>query len=103
MVNRRLRERENGSAGAGPGSFDPYSGVIFDSGDVQEQAMALYHELYGVEGRNRKLDFGTFLQFLERKADKIRQVTGCGQVQFRVIQEDGALSLKAKPLRTQSG
>ena len=102
LYGRRLREHEAGlletSSGTANGP-DPYDGVVFTGPASRAEAMAIYEELYGRDGRTAKTDFGSFLAFLERKADKIRRLTDCPAVQFRVVDRRGRLSLKAKPLK----
>ena len=99
LFNRRIREHELGEISAASRA-EAYAGVVFGERGTREQAQILYEELYGAGGRSKKTDFGTFYQFLERKASKIRKLTGCPQVQFRITESEGRLALKAKPMRT---
>lgn len=103
LYSRRLRDHElgadGGSSGSKPRGPDPYRGVVFDGTTSEDGAMALYEELYGASGRDKKTDFASFHGFLEKKARRIRDLTGCGQVRFRVISKAGRLTLKAKPVQ----
>jgi hypothetical protein len=104
LYNRKTREAEMGlkPTGGAPSSdpgFDPYEGVVFKDEVASDAAHALYTELYG-SGRRSGADFSTFLHFLEQKASKIRDLTGCTEVQFRVSDRDGKLALKAKPIQS---
>ena len=106
LFNRRLREHESGTKRAGAKlvpdrapATDPYAGVVIRREPDAQAVEALYAELYGGKGREKKSDVETFRTFLVSQAAKIREKTGCTDVVFRVTSKNGSLKLKAKPRR----
>lgn len=101
LYGRKLREHEAGlEAESSPARRpDPYGGVVFAGAASRDEALAIYEELYGAAGRTAKTDFASFFDFLEKKAAKIRKMTDCAAVQFRVVEQQGRLALKAKPIK----
>lgn len=104
MYNRRLRDVEEGR---GPHRvvavverprFDPRGGIVFGPEIDSAAAEALYHGLVSGPGDGPKFDLDSFQTYLRRQTEAIRQKTGCGEVQFRVAEEDGKLKLKARPV-----
>ena len=59
-------------------------------------ASVLYQGLY--TAANTKVDLESFRKYLDRQATRIRERTGCVEVQFRLTEENGAAKLKAKPV-----
>jgi hypothetical protein len=103
--NRRLREIERAAqrrppshlpAASGP---DAATGINLDGTSNRAQVEALYNKLYSSSGRRKKTDFDSFRSYLDTQIVKLREKTGCKQVQFRVTGEGGSLKLKAKPVR----
>jgi hypothetical protein len=61
-------------------------------------AEALHRELCQGNSKLGKVDATTLLGFLEKQAADLRARTGCTSVRFRLVQEEGELRLKAKPV-----
>jgi hypothetical protein len=53
----------------------------------------------GLSGGGAQVELDTFRGYLARQIEQIRDRTGSGSVQFRVVKEKGRLKLKAKPVR----
>jgi len=105
LWNRRLREieraalRRSSSPAPTARALDPFAGINLDGTGNREQVEALYNELYSSSGRSKKTDFDSFRKYLDTQIDRLRDKTGCDQVQFRVAGEGNRLKLKAKPIR----
>lgn len=99
LYGRRLREREEGGrrtpAAATPSAAD--RGIVCGETAEPEAAAALYQVL-ARSGQAPKFDLQTFQLYLDRQLTAIRAKTGCRRVRFRVIDEDGQMKLKAKPV-----
>ncbi len=103
LFGRREREREK-SAVARPlvksPQYDSESGVIIGHRPADGTVEALYKRLYlRRQTPNPKMDVERFRSYLARQADAIRGKTGCADIKFRVVVEDGKTKLKAKPMR----
>jgi hypothetical protein len=104
LFGRRLREREEGrGALARPPAareaprYDPRSGVVLADAGEAEAVEAIWSGL-AASGGGKRLELETFRGYLAQQIDAIRAKTGAGSVQFRVVEEDGKLKLKAKPV-----
>ena len=103
LFNRRLRDQEEGRAAA-PAErslatdYDLAQGVVVGD-SVPEAALAALYAGLGRDGAGR-FDLETFRAYLDRQAAAIRAKTGCSQVRFRLVSEDGQTKLKARPMRT---
>jgi hypothetical protein len=102
QFNRRLREQEEGggareAAGAEETKIDTSQGIVIAKSPDRKAVQALYDDLYGGPGRDKKTDFDSFQAHLEKQTAEIRSKTGCGQVRFRITSDGGELKLKAKP------
>ncbi len=103
LFHRRLRVQEEGSPEQRRGdiprseSFNPRNGILIDETPAREAIQALYNELYRSEDQPQA-DYHRFQTYLLQQVSKIRQRTGCSQVQFRVHTEGGKTKLKAKPV-----
>jgi hypothetical protein len=111
MFQRRLRSREIGAetshlpqraADEPPPPervvIDPRQGIVVRERVPSEVAEALHRELCQGNSKLGKVDATTLLGFLERQAADLRARTGCSSVRFRLVQEEGELRLKAKPV-----
>lgn len=106
LFNRRLREREEGSA-APPSRlepqtqrrYDPYQGIVVGEAPPSEAIQALYRELYDDDTPSSGSNFNRFHTYLLGQMAAIRERSGCDEVKFRVASEGGQLKLKAKPVR----
>lgn len=105
MFQRRLRAIEEGRAPrptkptlAQP-RFDSRAGVVVSGKVGDRAAAALYSGLY-TESGSKKVDPDTFRAYLDRQLDLICSKTGCSEVRFRVVSENGKTKLKAKPVRS---
>ena len=78
---------------------DAATGINLDGTSNRAHVEALYNKLYSSSGRRKKTDFDSFRSYLDTQIVKLREKTGCKQVQFRVTGEGGSLKLKAKPVR----
>lgn len=76
--------------------LDTERGVRVSSGSEQLKAEALYKALYGTSGRGGGLE--KFQSYLDRQIDALRSQSGCREIRFRVVDEDGKRKLKAKPI-----
>jgi hypothetical protein len=103
LFNRRLREAEEGGRqaprAAAPEAprLDPRRGIVVGAAVATGAAEALYQGLCSGPEAPR-FDLDSFQSYLERQAASIRAKTGCSQVQFRLVDEDGKVKLKAKPV-----
>lgn len=102
QFNRRLREQEEGggareAAGSEETKIDTSQGIVIARSPDRKAVQALYDDLYGGPGRDKKTDFDSFQAYLEKQTAEIRSKTGCGQVRFRITSDGGELKLKAKP------
>ena len=108
MYNRRLRAVEEGKVAPhrtaapapppAPASLDVEAGVALGSRPSREAVAALFQ---GLRSRNpaTTMDLDTFGSYLARQVAQIQDKTGCETVQFRLVEEDGKVKLKAKPLK----
>ena len=109
MYQRRLRVVEEGKVAprratvAAPAprpasELDVEAGVAVDSRPSPEAIAALFH---GLRSRNpaTAMDLDTFGSYLARQVAQIQDKTGCSTVQFRLVEEEGKVKLKAKPLK----
>jgi hypothetical protein len=102
LFGRRLREREEGRAIAVPhlahavARHDPRAGIVFRGEPDAPSVEALWSGLVASGGA--RLELETFRGYLVRQLVEIRTRTGAAAVQFRVVQEEGKLKLKAKPV-----
>ncbi len=116
LFTRRLRDREEGRLRTGqvppppppprptaPAGYDPCAGIVIGPDPDPRAVAALYEGLTaagapggGADGP--RFDVASFGSYLQRQAAAIRAKTGCAEVQFRLVAEDGKLKLKARPL-----
>ena len=106
LFNRRLREREEGTAAVHarqaqptPRAYDPYKGVVVGDAPAPDAIQALYRELYDDHTPTAAANFRKFHTYLLGQMAAIRERSGCDEVKFRVANENGELKLKAKPVR----
>lgn len=104
LSNRRLREREEGriavhraAAEAAP-RFNLDEGISFGDFFPEEAVVALYDGIRR-SSSGQRLDLATFTSYLTQQTAAIRSKTGCAEVRFRVVEEDGQTKLKAKPIK----
>lgn len=105
LYGRRLREREEGrgplvaraAAAPAPPRFDPREGVVLRDTAEAAAVEAIWSGL-AAAGGGRRLELETFRGYLAKQIDEIRAKTGAASVQFRVVEEDGKLKLKARPI-----
>jgi hypothetical protein len=74
----------------------PTDAVVAGSERGTKAVRRLFLELYKEEQPTASIS--SFERFLEKKVSEIRSRTGCSSVQFRVVDNDGRRTLKAKPL-----
>jgi len=108
LWNRRVRDLEEGrhttvrpAAAVEAPRYDAARGILVTGAVEPEAAEALYQGLARSEAP--KFDLDSFRAYLERQAAAIRTRTGCGQVQFRLADEDGKMKLKARPVGETAG
>ncbi len=102
QFGRRLREVETAAHARKESArhLDPGRGVVIDARLDPAAVNALYQGLYlQPEARNPSVDLERFRTMIERQAAEIRHKTGCQEISFRVVTEEGKLKLKAKPVR----
>lgn len=109
MFRRRYREREEGRAIGRPTTFSaPTSqptapiyrrddGVVVDDRADRAVVRALWEDLSKAGGAG-SMDADALATYLERQTEAIRAKTGRSKVQFRIVEEEGRLKLKARPL-----
>lgn len=102
LFNRRLRDHEEGRrpttvAAPSERGLDPSAGVVVGEEATPEAVEALYTGLCRGEQAPR-FDMDSFRSYLDRQAAAIRDKTGCREVSFRLVEEEGRTKLKARPL-----
>lgn len=105
LFGRRLREREEGRGfaarplvAAEPPRHDPRAGVVLSNAGETDAVEAIWSGLASASGGGRKLELETFRGYLAQQIDAIRAKTGAASVQFRIVDEDGKVKLKARPV-----
>jgi hypothetical protein len=104
LFGRRLREREEGrsttptrAVTARAPRHDARAGIVFRDQLDASAVEALWIGLAsGPDGP--KLELESFRGYFARQVTEIRVKTGAAAVQFRVVEEEGKLKLKAKPV-----
>ena len=101
LQNRRLRDREEGRVAAAIATsaprYDLAEGVVLDDSLADDAVEALYAGL--ARGGGARFDLSSFRSYLTQQLTTIRGKTGCGEVRFRLVEEDGQTRLKAKPIK----
>lgn len=108
MFRRRYKEREEGRTIGRPAIFSaPTSqpapiyrrddGVVVDDRADRVVVRALWEDLSRAGGAG-SMDADALATYLERQTEAIRAKTGRSKVQFRIVEEEGRLKLKARPL-----
>jgi hypothetical protein len=102
LFKKRLRESEIGLRPRlpieEPARHDPHEGVTVSRRVEEDWAAALFQGLYG-GGRAPDIDLDSFRRYLERQVATLREKTGCSSVRLRVVDSDGKMKLRAKPVR----
>jgi hypothetical protein len=105
LFNRRLRNRElqHGTTRRPlrPAAADPTQGIVLGERIDVDRVAPLYRRLYQDQTKGA-MDIDAFATYLERQQQMIRERTGCHQVSFRIVEENGKKKLKAKPVREVS-
>jgi hypothetical protein len=107
MYQRRVRAREEGKqpvrphAPSAPG-FDVEAGVAIGTTPANDAVEALFAGFCS-RSPGTNMDLDAFRSYLVKQVAQIREKTGCASVQFRLVQEEGKVKLKAKPLGAGSG
>jgi hypothetical protein len=108
LFSRRLRDNEEGRRRVGmpPPSqqaprFDARQGILVANEAAPQAIEALYQGLVA-GGDAPRFDLASFGSYITRQASAIRQKTGCASVQFRLVEEEGKLKLKARPVAGSS-
>jgi hypothetical protein len=106
MYQRRVRAVEEGkvaprphaAAPPRPSHFDVEAGVAVGSLRDTDAVEALFR---GLRARNpaTTMDLSAFGSYLAKQMAQIQEKTGCTTVQFRLVEEEGKVKLKAKPLK----
>ena len=109
LFGRRLRDREEGRGLAVPRlvaapkpRHDPQAGIVFYGEPEAVAVEALWSGLVA-SGGGARIELETFRGYITRQLGEIRTKTGAAAVQFRVVQEEGKLKLKAKPVASGEG
>jgi hypothetical protein len=105
LINRRLREREEGRPivvrEARP-RYDAEAGITLGPALERDAVEALFVGVYR-NASGPRVDLESFQNYLTQQISGIRAKTGCDAVQFRVAVEDGKPRLKAKPVSGGAG
>jgi hypothetical protein len=107
LFKKRLRESEIGLRPKRPAEIaaarrDPHEGVTVSRRVDGDWAAALFQGLYG-GGNTPAIDLDTFHGYLERQVATLRERTGCTSVRLRIVEADGKMKLRAKPLKSGPG
>ncbi len=107
LYGRRLREREEGRSAITPKAVpaaaprhDARAGIVFREQLESVAVEALWATLVSGPGGAR-LELESFRGYFARQVTEIRARTGAAAVQFRVVEEDGKMKLKAKPIAAE--
>lgn len=105
LFGRRLDARERSlrqpSEGGGPKpELDAERGVVVGAADDSAAEAALFRQLTRDPRAAEKLDPARFSKMIQQHVVAIKKKTGCREILFRVVTEDGKPKLKAKPLKT---
>lgn len=109
MFGRKLRNLEEGKVAPRHPSrpemprHDVDAGVVVSPRLESDAVEALFQGLVNRNPRGANMDLDTFRTYLERQLAQIRDKTGCAAVQFRVVDEEGKVKLKAKPVGAAGG
>ncbi|HRC86136.1 MAG TPA: MXAN_5187 C-terminal domain-containing protein [Thermoanaerobaculia bacterium] len=104
LYNRRLRDREEGRVprpipiSPSRPHFDAEQGVVLGDSPAPEAVAALYQALHH-SGDGVRFNLESFGRYLASQLAAIREKTGCQEVQFRLVREDGQTKLRARPVR----
>lgn len=109
MFSRRIRRIEMGqsavprsaASAATEAQLDPSQGVRIGGDQDAASIESLYNALYRGAG-SRAADLETFRTYIQQQYSKIQAKTGCRQVSFRVVEDEGKKKLRAKPVREKS-
>lgn len=102
LFGRRLREAEEGASArraAEETKPDAEQGVTLGERSEPGAVEALYKGLYLGSKKSPKMDLERFRSYLGQQVETIRNKTGCNDIQFRVVDDEGKLKLKARPVR----
>jgi hypothetical protein len=74
-------------------------------GPTDELALRRLHREFESARRRRdskakSIGFDHFVRGIQDQAARLRRKTGCGDVELRVVEKDGAVQLKARPARS---
>lgn len=102
LFGRRLRDQEEGRGAAAARQnaeeLDTQKGVVLDAALAPDAVEALYTGL--ARGASKvRFDLDSFRSYLDRQISAIQKKTGCAQVRFRLVHEEGETKLKARPLK----
>jgi len=105
LYGRRLRAREEGRAPKPPArgaqseavSYDARAGIVLSADEDRDAVEALWAGL-ATAGAGGRFELDAFRGYIARQVHDIRVKTGSEAVLFRVVQEEGKLKLKAKPI-----
>jgi hypothetical protein len=109
MFARRLRAQEEGKVVRHPSAaptgpvHDVDSGIVVSPRFEGDAVEALFQGLVRRNSGGSTMDLDTFRGYLQKQMAQIRDKTGCDAVQFRVVNEDGKVKLKAKPVGGRAG
>lgn len=92
LFDRKMRQH----AARRQNHVKPTDAVVAGSERGARAVRQLFHELYKEDSKPASV--ASFREFLEKKVTEIRERTGCTSVQFRVIENDGQRSLRARAL-----
>jgi hypothetical protein len=100
LYRRRLVQREVGSvaaAHAAHGHSEPAT-VEIDERLDQAAVLSLFRQLGSRGAGDPELELEAFRAYLGRQFARIRERSGCTRVAMRVVEEDGRMRLRARPL-----
>lgn len=107
MFRRRLRQLETtghpdtprpGRLPAVDPSYDPEAGIVVGTRRDTRAVAALYDGLRDRQEGSPPMDLDEFRDYIERQTARIQDRTGCTDVEYRLVEQDGQTKLKARPV-----
>ncbi len=87
-----------------PGAERILARCLIHDAAAEQEALKLLHERFltarrKAEGNGTKVSFESFLRGVSAQAERLREKSGCDQVELRLVVHEGKVLLKARPSR----